>query len=335
MVKLGEQNALSDIHGIEVGHASRAEFTTGVTVIRFAEPVTAAIDVRGGGPGTRETDLLAEPNLVQHIHAICFTGGSVFGLAAADGVVAELSAQGVGLRLADGPPAIPLVPAATLYDLETGNLPDWGDTPPYAQLGREALSACSTEFALGSVGAGTGARAGTMKGGIGTASLNLGEDGVVAALAAVNPVGSVIMPDGKTPYAWNLELENEFGGMQPPQKSELSDPFPAFGRLSNAGRLQAGANTTLGLIATNIGLTRVELKRVAMMAHDGLACAVRPAHLPFDGDTVFAVSTQPVDHSLDPMHRALMVAKIGAAAADVFARAIVRGVFEAESSLKD
>ena len=329
MVKPGLKNALSDIEGFTVGHAHSARFTTGVTVVRCDHPMVAAIDVRGGGPGTRETDLLAEPNLVQHIHALCLTGGSVFGLAAADGVAAALSDQGVGLKLDPSARPVPLVPAATLYDLETGDDKDWGAEPPYQALGREALSACQQDFALGQVGAGTGARAGTLRGGMGSASLDLGREGLVGALAAVNCVGSAIMPDGVTPYAWSLELNNEFGGIAPPEKTELADPFPDFGRLNASGRLRPGANTTLGVIGVSFGLTRTELKRVAMMAHDGLARAVRPAHLPFDGDCIFALSAQEVDHTLDPMMRALIVAKVGAAAADVLARAIARGVYEA------
>lgn len=329
MAHPGPQNALTDLDGLSVGQAQHAGFQTGVTVIKCTAPMTAAVDVRGGGPGTRETDLLAEPNLVQHIHALCLTGGSVFGLAAADGVAAELSAEGVGLKLAADAPPVPLVPAATLYDLEFGDNKNWGVEPPYNQLGREALKACTRDIAQGAVGAGTGARAGTLKGGIGTASLDLGDAGQIGALVAVNCVGSAIMPDGKTPYAWSLELNDEFGGTQPPEKRDLAEPFPEFGRLSAAGRLTPGANTTLGVIASDFGLNRAELKRVAMMAHDGIARAVRPAHLPFDGDTVFTISTKDADMSLDPMIRALRVAKIGAAAADTLARAIARGVYEA------
>jgi len=307
---------------------------TGVTVLCCEHPMKAAVDVRGGGPGTRETEVLAPENLVEAVDALVLSGGSVFGLAAADGIAAALSHRGVGLRLTDNGPAIPIVPAAVLHDLDYAGDKDWGATPPYQQLGRDALDNTTQKFALGSVGAGRGARAGLQAGGIGSASIDLGDSVVVAALTAVNCVGSAVLPDGETYYGWSFELDGEFGGKAPPPAFEISDPLPEFGRLSTDGRLKAGSNTTLAIVATSVALEVTELKRVAMMAHDGMARAIRPSHTPFDGDTVFAISSAAVEIAAHGgnIERAMMVSRVGSAAADCLARAIARGVFEAQVS---
>jgi len=230
--------------------------------------------------------------------------------------------------LADSP-AIPIVACAVLHDLGNGGDKAWGITPPYRDLGIRALQAAGLEFALGSVGAGRGAMAGFMKGGIGSASLHLGEDLVVGALVALNSVGSARMPDGKTYWAWAFELDGELGGAAPPSAGmDLSDPAPEESRLLALGRLQAGANTTLGVVACTADLSTAECKRVAMMAHDGIARAVRPAHTPFDGDTVFALASGSVALARHPL-RAAHVARIGSAAADCLSRAIARAVHHA------
>ena len=210
---------------------------------------------------------------------------------AADGVAAALSAKGIGLQLRPGSPPIPIVPSAVLHDLGNGGDKNWGLGPPYRDLGIRALDAAGADFALGSVGAGRGAMAGLIKGGIGSASLDLGEGLTVGALVAVNSIGSALMPDGKTYWAWAFELGQEFERRRAPRRPmDLSNPAPDESRLMALGRLQAGANTTLAVVACNADLTTVECKRMAMMAQDGIARAVRPAHTPFDGDTIFATS---------------------------------------------
>jgi L-aminopeptidase/D-esterase-like protein len=321
------RNLITDIAGLKVGHATDEKVKSGVTTVLCTEGWSAAVDVRGGGPGTRETDALAAENLVGRAHAVVLAGGSVFGLGAADGVAAALSLAGVGITLRPGSRAIPIVPAAVLHDLANGGEKDWGLDPPYRALGLQAAAAAAEDFALGAVGAGRGAMAGLIKGGIGSTSIDLGEGLIVAALVALNAVGSALMPDGKTFWAWPYELDGEFGGGGAPQTAmDLSDPAPDQARLLSVGRLQAGANTTLGVVACNADLNTVECRRVAMMAHDGIARAVRPAHTPFDGDTVFALAsgTLPLAGALSrPAH----VGRIGSAAADCLARAIGRAVY--------
>jgi L-aminopeptidase/D-esterase-like protein len=324
VLRPGPRNLITDIAGLAVGHATDEKVCTGVTVVLCGEGCTAAVDVRGGGPGSRETDALAPENLVGRAHAIVFAGGSVFGLAAADGVTAALSAQGTGLQLRRGSPAIPIVPAAVLHDLANRGDKNWGLDPPYRELGMLAAQVAGVDFALGATGAGRGARAGLINGGIGSTSLHLGDGLVVGALVALNCVGSALMPDGKTYWAWAFELQQEFGGGGPPQQTmDLSDPTPDESRLLAIGRLQPGVNTTLAIVACNAALTTPECKRVAMMAHDGIARAVRPAHTPFDGDTVFALSMGSAQLG-DDISRPAHVGRIGSAAADCLARAIAR-----------
>jgi L-aminopeptidase/D-esterase-like protein len=322
----GPKNLITDIKGLKVGHATNEAVRTGVTALLCESGWAAAVDVRGGGPGTRETDALAAENLVGRAHAVVLAGGSVFGLAAADGVAVSLSVRGIGLQLRPGSPPIPIVPCAVLHDLGNGGDKDWGLSPPYRDLGLSASAAAQSDFALGSLGAGRGALAGMRKGGIGSTSLDLHSGLIVGALVAVNSVGSVLMPDGKTYWAWPFELEKEFGGCGPPPSAmDLSNPAPDEARLLAIGRLRPGANTTIAVVACNADLTSVECKRVAMMAHDGIARAVRPAHTPFDGDTVFALAS--AELALDgSLLRAAQIGRIGAAAADCLARAVARAV---------
>jgi L-aminopeptidase/D-esterase-like protein len=324
----GSKNLITDVAGLLVGHAADENVRTGVTVLQCAAGWPAAVDVRGGGPGTRETDVLSPENLVGRAHAVVLAGGSVFGLAAADGVATMLSSQGFGLQLRAGSTAIPIVPSAVLHDLANGGDKNWGLAPPYRELGMRALAAAGAEFALGSVGAGRGARAGLRNGGIGSASVDLREGLIVGALVALNSVGSAIMPDGKTYWAWAYELDGEFGGAGPPRSAmDVSDPAPDDSRLLGLGRLTVGSNTTLGIVACNADLNTAECRRVAMMAHDGIARAVRPAHTPFDGDTVFALASGELPLKGNPM-RAAQIGRIGSAAADCLARAIARAVHE-------
>jgi L-aminopeptidase/D-esterase-like protein len=323
----GKLNLITDVPGIRVGHATDERAQSGVTTLVGDRPLAAGVDVRGGAPGVRETDTLAPDALVGRAHAIVLAGGSVFGLGAADGVAAELSDAGVGLRLLAHTRAIPIVPAAVLHDLAGDGDKGWRE-PPYRALGVDSVKVASREFALGRVGAGRGARAGYVAGGIGSASLDLGGGLVVGALVAVNSIGSVYLPDGRTPYAWPYEIDGEFGGARPQDPAPLIDPAPPESRLADMGRLEPGTSTVIGVVATSAALNGAECRRLAIMAHDGIARAVRPAHTPFDGDTIFAVASGTT--ALAELGvRAALVARLGSAAADCMARAIARGVFEA------
>ncbi|HEX4243287.1 MAG TPA: P1 family peptidase [Steroidobacteraceae bacterium] len=332
----GARNLITDVAGLEVGHAVDEAARSGVTVLLCGHAWAAGVDVRGGGPGTRETEALSPENLVGRAHALVLAGGSVFGLAAADGVAAVLSDRGIGLELKRGSrsPKVPIVPCAVLYDLGNGGDKSWGRTPPYRELGVAALAAAGPDFSLGRTGAGRGAAVGLLDGGIGSASLDLGDGITVGALAALNAVGSALMPDGETPWAWPFELAGEFGGRGPPRRSmDTSNPLPDDCRLNDAARADIGVNTTIAVVACSADLASAECKRIAMMAHDGIARAVRPAHTPFDGDTIFAVAS--AARALDGgTRRAAEIARIGAAAADCMARAIGRAVYASNPGLQ-
>jgi L-aminopeptidase/D-esterase-like protein len=325
----GALNLITDVPGLAVGHASDERTPTGVTAILCDGFWSAAADVRGGGPGTRETEALAPENLVGRAHALVLSGGSVFGLAAADGAAWVLAGRRQGLSL--GPatgPAIPIVPAAVLHDLDADSNTDWGAAPPYRDLGSAAARAAADRFALGRVGAGRAARAGVIRGGIGSASLVLEPGMTVGALVAANPMGSVLMPDGRTFWAWPFEIDGEFGGRRPTGAGCATDPVPDSSRLGGLGRLTAGANTTLAVVAASVALSSGECRRLAMMAQDGLARAIRPVHTPFDGDIVFAVA-HGTDLPDSPGDRSVQLARLGSAAADCLARAIARAVYVA------
>jgi len=326
MPRPGPRNLITDVAGLTVGSAQDDAVRSGVTVLLCPEGWSAAVDVRGGGPGVRETETLSPENSFSRAHAICLSGGSVFGLGAADGVASALSVREVGVRLAAGSPAIPIVPGAVLHDLGNGGDKAWGLDPPYRALGIAAVEAASEQFELGAVGAGRGAMAGLVKGGLGSASIDLGGGLVVGALVAANPVGSVYMPDGETFWAWPFEIDGEFGATVPSQAMSATDPLPDDTKLGAAGRLRAGANTTLAIVAVSADLTTAEAKRVAMMAHDGMGRAVRPAHTTFDGDVVFALASGAVALGAGPT-RPVDVTRLGSAAADCLARAIARAVY--------
>ena len=316
MIRPGPRNAITDVPGLRVGNAEDTDIMSGVTVVLPDQPAIAAVDVRGGGPGTRETDALDPAALVERVDAIVLSGGSAFGLDAASGVTSWLAARGRGFQV--GAARVPIVPAAILFDLHTGASKDWGHAPPYRKLAVAACDAAGEEFAQGNEGAGLGAVAGALKGGLGSASA-IDDDGlVVGALAAANPAGSVVMPGQSTMWAWALEQDGELGGQKAPEAAVSLEPD-----LPEAA--MAGGNTTLVVIAVSEPLTRAQAQRVAIMAQDGVARAVRPAHTPFDGDTVFVLSTG-TGHPPEPA----AVARIGSIAADCAARAIARGVYQAE-----
>jgi L-aminopeptidase/D-esterase-like protein len=329
LLRPGPRNLLTDVPGLTVGNATDEAARTGVTVVRFPGGWTAAVDVRGGGPGVRETAALSPENGYAQLHALTFSGGSVFGLGAADAVTSALSQAGEGFLVRPETPRVPIVAGAVLYDLANGGDKAWGLDPPYQRLGREAFEAAGDAFDLGAVGAGRGAKAGVTQGGLGSASLALGDGLVVGALAAVNPVGSVFMPDGETFWAWPFEIDGEFGGRVPTGPAGAVEPMPDDSRLAGLGRLTPGANTTLAVVAVNADLTPGECLRLAIMAQDGLSRAIRPAHTPFDGDVVFAAASGAV--SLGEEGRQQRLARLGSAAGDCLARAIARGVYEARS----
>lgn len=320
----GKLNLLTDVAGLRVGNAHHESIVTGTTVILADEPAIAAAAVAGGGPGTRETDLLAADTLVDHVDAIVLSGGSAYGLAAADGVASILGAQGRGFGMVDlpGVPKTPIVPSAILYDLANGGDKAWGDEPPYRALGQAALSNIGPEFALGQSGAGFGARAGQHRGGLGSASIVTDDGMTVAALAAVNCFGSVYMPGTEAFWSWPFENDGEFGGTRPPQ--DYSADAEDWGEAKF--NPQPGQNTTIACIATDVALTSGQAKRVAQMALSGFSRAIRPVFAPFDGDAVFVLSTGKIAL---PQPEPVAITRLGELAANTLARAIARGVYEA------
>ncbi|WP_375462788.1 P1 family peptidase [uncultured Methylobacterium sp.] len=310
-------NRITDIAGIRVGHASAERIASGVTALVFDRPFVASVDVRGGGPGTRETDLLDPERTVEGIDALVLSGGSAFGLDAAAGVVAWLAEAGRGFPV--GGMRVPIVPGAILFDLLNGGDKAWGRYPPYRELGFAAAAAARADFALGSVGAGTGARTGNLKGGIGSASALVPGTGFrVGALAAVNAFGRVTVGDG--PHFWAAPFERgaEFGGLGLP--AAVPD-----GALDFPARTLSGAATTLAVVATDARLTKAQCRRLAVAAQVGLARAIQPVHTPLDGDAVFSVATGVVP-AADPVGD---LARLGDMAAQVLARAVAIGVFSA------
>ncbi|CAM00529.1 L-aminopeptidase/D-esterase-like protein [Saccharopolyspora erythraea NRRL 2338] len=321
----GERGGIVDVEGVLVGHDQRFDehWATGASVVAVPEGATAAVDVRGGGPGTRETDALHPTHLVQQAHAVVLAGGSAYGLAAADGVMRRLAECGHGLQVGQRPEeVVPIVPSAVLFDLPMG---DWGNRPD-AEFGyRAAVSADRTDTREGNVGAGTGAVAGSLKGGIGTASAVLDDGTTVGALMAVNSAGEVVDPSTGLPWY-------PVPGLRAPDPTEVAAGRPAGGRRGRHGPTGRPLNTTIGVVATDRRLTKAECHRVAVAAHDGIARAVRPAHGMFDGDTVFALATGARDglpEAGEPSWATALDA-VCSAAAHVVAVAIGRAVLAAE-----
>ena len=313
-MKPGPKNLITDVPGVRVGNAQDNRLKSGTTVVTSDAPFTASVHVMGGAPGTRETDLLAPDKTVASVDALVLSGGSAFGLDACSGVMEGLRAIGRGFQVGDA--IIPLVPGAILFDLLNGGAKDWGENP-YSALGRQAFEDASSDFDLGTVGAGTGALTAMLKGGLGSASLELSDGTMVGALVAANPVGSVTTPGDRHFYAAPFEIGSEFGGLGP-------DPASGLGLTLNSRKTVAMSpreNTTIAIIATDATLTKSECQRVAVAAHDGIGRATVPAHTPFDGDLVFALSTGGKPQG--------DVSLIGHAASLCLARAIARGVHAA------
>jgi L-aminopeptidase/D-esterase-like protein len=313
------KNLLTDIAGVRVGHAEDAKVASGTTAIIFDAPAVAAIDVRGGGPGTREDALLDLASTVERVDAIALSGGSAFGLDAGGGVQAWLAEQGRGFRVREA--LIPIVPGAILFDLLNGGDKAWGRFSPYRDLGYAAAVSAGTEFALGSVGAGLGATTATFKGGLGSASAITSGGIKVAAIVAVNAVGSVTVGDGPWFWAAPFEIGGEYGGRGLP---DTFTPEMLAMRLKGAPAATAVENTTLAVVVTDAILTKPQARRLAMIAQTGFARAIYPVHAPLDGDVLFAAAT--CEKPIDPL---VGLTELGMVAANVVARAIARGVFAA------
>ena len=314
-------NLLTDVEGLKVGNAQDQALKSGVTVVTADTPFVASVHVMGGAPGTRDTDLLAPDKTVNGVDALVLSGGSAFGLAACDGVLDGFRDAKRGFPV--GPVKVPIVPGAILFDLVNGGDKEW-TANPYPALGRAALAAAGAAFALGSVGAGTGALESTVKGGLGSASLTLDTGVTVAALMAVNPVGSVTTPGGAHFWAAPYEVGDEFGGKGPDPRGNLILPTESQKMAIMGAAGQDHTNTTIGVVATDAALTKAQCQRLAVATHDGIARAIQPAHSPFDGDLVFSAATG----AKEPVDDAVFLGLCHAAAVCV-ARAIARGVFEA------
>jgi L-aminopeptidase/D-esterase-like protein len=313
------KNRLTDIAGVRVGHADDAALASGVTAVIFDHPAVAAIDVRGGGPGTREGSLLDLANTVDRIDALALAGGSAFGLEAGGGVQAWLAEQGRGFVVRGA--VIPIVPGAIIFDLLNGGDKAWGRFAPYRELGYAAAAAADDDFAQGSVGAGLGATTANFKGGLGSASAATQGGVGVAALAVVNAVGTVTVGDGPWFWAAPFEIGDEYGGRGLPTSFT---PAMLAMRLKGGAAATAVENTTLVVVVTDAILTKPQAKRLAMIAQTGFARAIYPVHAPLDGDVVFAAAT--CEKPIDPL---VGLTELGMVAANVVARAIARGVYAA------
>jgi len=334
-MKPGKTNSITDISGILVGNAHHELAQTGVTVILAEQTAVTACSIPGGGPGTRETDALQPANLVERANAIVLAGGSVYGLDAAGAVAADLGRAGHGFDTGAALPS-PIVPAAILYDLRNGGFID--DTRPdlYRALGSQALSNCATTFVQGNAGAGYGAVAGTIKGGLGSASVVCDDLPLIGAVIAANPFGATIDENNRLYAQDHALLHNgtleygdtrEYGDASPRKTPNPKHPLHG----TKAALAFAGANTTIGVIATDADLTKAEAQRVAIMAQDGLARAINPVHTPFDGDSLFVMATGMRPLAVDPSKRALNLTALGALAAQCVARAIGHAIWRAET----
>lgn len=330
MMKSGPRNLITDVPGLRVGNAQDENLKSGVTALLCDTENVASVHVMGGAPGTRDTDLLQPENVVQSVDGFVLSGGSAFGLDAAGGVQAKLRQDGKGFAVGDQ--RVPIVPGAILFDLINGGNKDWGDFPPYRDLGYEAACNAASIFELGSAGAGTGALIGGhptgLKGGLGSASAILPSGITVGALVAVNALGAATVGEGPHFWAAPFEIDDEFGG---------HGPFD--GRAEDAQKIRIkfretsgpGTNTTIAVIATDATLTAGETKRLAIAAHDGFARAIWPSHTPLDGDLVFGIAngasgvTPTMDQQID----------LSAAAAATMSRAVARGIYCAETRDKD
>jgi L-aminopeptidase/D-esterase-like protein len=325
-MKIGKKNLITDVTGVMVGNSHNEIIKSGVTVFTSDKRFAAAVTVLGGAPGTRETDLLESDKLVEKIDAIVLSGGSAFGLDAATGVVDCLRKENRGYPLKDI--NIPIVPSAILADLFNGGDDQWEENP-YGNLGKLAFNSISNSFEIGTIGAGYGATTSNLKGGLGSASIVLGNGATVGALVAVNPSGSVVTDGSNSFWATPFEIGDEFGG------KEFIPPKNIFTEYHRGDDVAKDAfsidNTTIAIVATDLELSKVELKRISVAAHDGMSRAILPSHTPYDGDLIFAASTGRKKIKIEPSD----IYNIGNAAAICLSRAIARGVYEAKSEKND
>lgn len=320
----GPRNLITDVAGLYVGNAEDHAIKTGTTVLVGDAPFVAAVDVMGGSPGAHETELLAPDKLVEQVDALVLSGGSAFGLDACSGVTDGLRRMGRGFQVETV--TVPIVPGAIVFDLLNGGDKTWAENP-YRGLGARALAAASADFVLGTVGAGTGALTANLKGGLGSASLVLPNGVTVGALVVANPTGSVTVGDRPQFWAAPFEIDGEFGGV-----GTFAEPVPMLDTtLTKRGGVNAIANTTIAIVATDARLSKAQAKRMAVAAQDGIARAASPSHTPVDGDLVFAVST-----GVRPMADELMEQIfIGHAAAICLSRAMARAIFHASEAPGD
>jgi len=315
---MASRNLITDVAGVLVGHADDARLASGVTAIIFEEPAVAAVDVRGGAPATRETDLLEPHRTAERIDAVVLSGGSAFGLDAGAGVQALLRERGRGFAIGDM--RVPLVCGASMFDLLNGGDKNWGRFPPYRDLGYSAAAQAGNTFALGTIGAGFGATTINLQGGLGSASAVTRDGHTVGALAVVNACGSVNVGRGAHFWAAPFEVGGEFGGLGFPREVPPDALIPI-----SKGR--PGENTTIAIVATDAALSKAQAKELAVIAQDGFTRAIYPAHTTLDGDAVFAAATgrRPLADAINEL------TEIGTIAANTLARAVARGVFEAKA----
>ena len=310
------RNLITDVPGLRVGHAQDVGLASGVTTLIFDAPAVASISIQGGAPGVRDAALLEPEMTVEGVDALVLSGGSGFGLDSMGGVQSALRERGRGFAV--GQFRIPIVPGAILFDLSNGGDKNWGRMPPYWDLGYASATTATLEFSLGSVGAGLGATTADLKGGLGSASAVTRTGFTVGALVVVNALGQTTIGDGPQFWAAPYERSGEFGGLGTPTSWPTSDNFRVKGHLPE--------NTTIAIVATDALMTKSQCKRLAVMAHGGMAHAIRPSHAALDGDLVFAAATG-LSTKEPPTLRELT--EIGALAADCLARATARAVYEA------
>ena len=323
-MQAGPKNLITDVQGLKVGHAQDATLKSGTTVLTADTPLTSSVHVMGGAPGSRETALLDPDKTAPGVDAFVLSGGSAFGLDAASGVMQGLRKMGRGFPVHTA--RVPIIPAAIIFDLINGGDKDWHDSP-YSALGEAALSNANATFELGTVGAGTGAMSASLKGGTGSASLVLESGITVGALMIANPIGAITTPGERHFWAAPYEIDGEFG-------DQGVDPRSGLGRDLQSQKITAMmqyANTTIGIVATDADLSKAQCKRIAVAAHDGIARACLPSHMPMDGDLIFSAATGEKSLISPDMDLAL----IGHAAALCVSRAIARAVYEATPARGD
>ncbi|MDF2118758.1 P1 family peptidase [Roseiarcaceae bacterium H3SJ34-1] len=316
-------NLISDVSGLLVGNAHDENLLSGVTALIFEEPATASIAIHGGAPGVRDGALLEPDMTVEKIDALVLSGGSAFGLDAPGGVQGFMREQGRGFTV--GEARIPIVPGAILFDLINGGDKNWGRKPPYWELGYAAAAAAAKGFSIGSIGAGFGATTANLRGGLGSASARTSAGFVVGALVAVNAIGSATIGDGPHFWAAPYERDGEFGGLGLPAGFTAADLALQLKGAPAPPKLE---NTTIAVVATDAALSKAQAKRLAVIAHDGMARALRPSHAAMDGDLIFAAATGRAAREASLPDQI----EIGALAADCLARAIARAIYSADAA---